>query len=231
MPSSRTGLPEWSANVMADSPSALSESLGQGLNALGLGLGAMTQANLLGYLGLLARWNRAYNLTAVRDPAQMVSRHLLDSLSILPWVSGESLVDVGTGPGLPGLPLAIARPELRVALLDANGKKVRFLRQVVMELGLQNVDIIQSRAEDFQPPQGFDLITSRAFAALPDMIECSRHLLAPGGKWLAMKSVSCTAELEALPAGIAYRVEPLSVPGEAAGRLLVILDAGSRLSC
>jgi 16S rRNA (guanine527-N7)-methyltransferase len=227
MPSFLTGLPGWSATVMAETPSGLSAPLSDGLAVLGLDLDAMVQARLLAYLGLLARWNRAYNLTAVRDPMQMVTRHLLDSLSILPWVSGEALVDVGTGPGLPGLPLAIACPWLHVSLVDANGKKVRFLRQVVMELGLANVDTVQSRAEDFHPPRGFDLITTRAFASLPDMIDRTRHLLVPGGKWLAMKSVSSTSELAALPAGIGYRVEPLRVPGDASCRLLVILDAGT----
>lgn len=211
---------------MPDTQGVLSSRLREGLERLGVAVDAAAEARLLAYLALLVRWNRAYNLTAVRDPAQMVSRHLLDSLAVLPWVEGDTLVDVGTGPGLPGLPLAIARPGLRVSLLDANGKKVRFLRQVVMELGLADVEVVQSRVESFRPPHGFDLVTSRAFAALPDMVDLTRHLLAPGGRWLAMKGVSPEPELAALPGDIVSRVEPLHVPGETACRHLVILRVG-----
>lgn len=208
---------------MAEVAGGLAARLHEGLDRLGVVVDATGRDRLLDYVLLLARWNRAYNLTAVRDPAQMVTRHLLDSLAILPWVTADALLDVGTGPGLPGLPLAIARPACHVCLLDASGKKVRFLRQVVTELGLVNAEPVQARAESYQPRRQFDQITSRAFAALPEMVEHTRHLLAPGGRWLAMKGPSTDAELAALPVDVDYRIERLQVPGDAAFRQLVIL--------
>lgn len=192
-----------------------------GLTALSLSLDERQQTRLLDYLALLAKWNRAYNLTAVREPAQMVSRQLLDSLSLLPWVRGPRLLDVGTGAGLPGIPLAIALPELACTLLDANGKKIRFVRQAVLELGLDNVQVEQQRIEAFVPAQPFDTITSRAFASLADFVGSSERLLAPGGQWLALKGPLAEVESEALPAGLARNIIPLQVPGESATRHLV----------
>jgi len=130
---------------------------------------------LLHYLKLLHKWNKAYNLTAIRDPEQMLSLHLLDSLSIIPFVSGENIIDVGTGPGFPGIPLAIFYPERKFTLMDSNGKKTRFLFQVKNELGLENVTEIQSRVEAYQPTQQFDAITSRAFTSLSDMVDKTSH--------------------------------------------------------
>jgi 16S rRNA (guanine527-N7)-methyltransferase len=208
---------------VVDGAGDLASRLERGLDGLGVRIDAVGRDRLVRFVLLLARWNRAYNLTAIRDPVQMVTRHLLDSLAILPWVDADSLLDVGTGPGLPGLPLAIARPACRVCLLDANGKKVRFLRQAVIELGLDNVEPVQARAELYHPPDRFALITSRAFAALPEMIAHTRHLLAPGGRWLAMKGPSVGAEIGSLPSDVRCVVESLAAPGETTRRHLVIL--------
>lgn len=205
---------------------AWARELRQGLAALDLSLDERQQEQLLDYLALLARWNRAYNLTAVRDPAQMVTRQLLDSLAVLPWVRGPRLLDVGTGAGLPGIPLAIARPQLDCTLLDANGKKIRFVRQAVLELGLDNVQAEQQRIENFAPPRPFDTIVSRAFASLRDFVEGSAHLLAPDGQWLAMKGPLAEAEAEVLPAGLARRIIALQVPGEPGTRHLVMVTRG-----
>lgn len=200
--------------------------LADGLDVLGLPLDAGRQARLLRYLALLAKWNRAYNLTAVRDPAHMVSRQLLDSLSILPLVQGPRVLDLGTGAGLPGIPLAIARPDWALTLLDSNGKKTRFVQQVRLELGLANVSVQLGRAEDFRPALGFDTITSRAFAALDRMVELSAHLLAPGGCWVAMKGPAERAERAALPAGYAVQVRDLRVPGESGVRRALVIRPG-----
>lgn len=178
---------------------------------------------LLGYLGLLARWNRAYNLTAVRDPDVMVRRQLLDSLSILPWLDQGPVLDVGTGAGLPGIPLSILRSELNFSLLDSNGKKTRFLSQVTGELGLANVEVIRHRAEQLERPQHYARITSRAFATLAEMVEKTAQLLAPGGCWLAMKGTRPNKEQAELPAGLAVKTVALQVPGEVGQRHLVIL--------
>lgn len=191
---------------------ALVRKLHDGIARLGLtGLPADAEEKLLAYLALLVKWNAAYNLTAVRDPGQMLVKHLLDSLSILPHVRGGSLIDVGTGAGLPGIVLALVKPELQVTLLDSNGKKVRFLRQVIAELKIANAQAVQSRAEEFEGR--FDVVTSRAFATLADMIEWSGHMAAEGGEFLAMKGVRPEAEIAALPAGFkAVEVLPLAVP-------------------
>ncbi|MEJ1379126.1 MAG: 16S rRNA (guanine(527)-N(7))-methyltransferase RsmG, partial [Candidatus Sedimenticola sp. (ex Thyasira tokunagai)] len=153
---------------------------------------------LLNYLALLVKWNRAFNLTAIRDPREMVSRQLLDALSILHLVRGLRVLDVGTGPGLPGIPLAIALPDVWFTLLDSNGKKTRFVQQSIGTLGLRNIEVIQARVEAFQPQQGYDTITSRAFASLPKMVQLTSHLLADGGQYLAMKGIDPVDELDQL---------------------------------
>jgi len=200
----------------------LQKQLESGLAELKLTLPEGGTAALLDYVDLLARWNAAYNLTAVRDPLEMVTRHLLDSLAIAPYVSGASLVDLGTGPGLPGIPLAIAAPERAVTLVDSNGKKVRFLREAVRSLKLGNARAVEGRVEAVKGQ--FDCITARAFASLADMLGWGGHLLAPGGVWLALKGRYPDDELAGVPA--AFRVEgvhKLHVPGLDADRHVVVL--------
>ena len=161
------------------------------------------QQQLLDYHRLLLHWNRAFNLTAIRDPLQMLEKHLQDCLSLLPLLGPyQSLLDVGTGAGLPGIPLAIARPQADYALLDSNGKKTRFLLQVTTELRLTQVQIINARLAQYTAPRRFDVITSRAFAALADMVQQSRHLLQANGRFIAMKGLYPEAELAALPADV-----------------------------
>jgi 16S rRNA (guanine527-N7)-methyltransferase len=200
-----------------------SGQLADGLDALGLRLSDRSQAALLGYLERLQTWNRRFNLTAVRDPAEVVARHLLDSLSILPWVERGPVLDVGTGAGLPGVPLAIARPDLAFTLLDSNGKKTRFLRQVVAELCLDNVTVEQVRLEAFAAKQPFATITSRAFASLVEMFEAARPLLTADGRCVAMKGRAPTEELADLPAGVPVEVVELSAPGASGARHLVLI--------
>lgn len=201
----------------------LHHRLEQGIAALGLALPSDALERLLDYQALLERWNSAYNLTAIRDPAEMVTRHLLDSLAILPYVQGDTLVDLGTGPGLPGIPLAIAAPGRQILLVDSNGKKVRFLREAIRALKLEGVRAVQSRVEDVQGQ--FDCVTARAFASLADMLGWGGHLLAPHGVWLAMKGKAPDEELPGVPAGFAVRgIHALAVPGLAAERSLVLLE-------
>ncbi len=198
--------------------------LGQGLTGLGLALSTAAQDGLLRYLGLLIKWNRTYNLTAIREPSKLVSHHLLDSLAVLQHLQGRSVVDVGSGAGLPGIPLALARPEWRVALLDSNHKKGAFLRQVVLELKLVNVEVVTDRAEQWRPSEGFDVVISRAFADLPGFVEAGRHLCRTGGTLAAMKGVYPHEELAQLtPEARLERVLPLEVPGLKAARHLVLL--------
>jgi 16S rRNA (guanine527-N7)-methyltransferase len=193
-----------------------------GIAALGLTLPADAPARLLDYLALLQRWNAAYNLTAVRDPAQMVTRHLLDSLAIAPFVQGDTLADLGSGAGLPGIPLAIAAPQRVVTLVDTNGKKARFLREAARTLDLANVRVAQQRVEDVAGR--FDCITARAFASLADMLAWGGHLLADNGRWLAMKGRYPDDELAALPPGFRLRAaHRLRVPGLDAERHLLAL--------
>ncbi|MCK2045957.1 16S rRNA (guanine(527)-N(7))-methyltransferase RsmG [Chromohalobacter moromii] len=197
--------------------------LDTGLAALGVEVDAIARERLLALLALLHKWNRAYNLTAVRDPEQMVTRHLLDSASIAAAVRGPTLLDVGAGAGLPGLVLAILDPRLAVTMLDGNGKKVRFQRQAVLELGLDNVTPVQARVETFEHG-GFDQIVSRAFADLATFLTLTRPLLAEDGEWLAMKGRDVETELAALPSEVTL-VENrlLAVPGDEAQRVLVRL--------
>lgn len=200
----------------------LHRRLADGIAALGLALDAGQQERLLAYLALLVKWNKAYNLTAIRDPLEMVTKHLLDSLAVLPHLHGARVLDVGSGAGLPGIPLAIADPQREYTLLDSNGKKTRFLLQAKGELGLSNLSVVHSRLEQYRPGQLFDTVTARAFASLADMTAGAASLLAPGGALLAMKGEYPQQELDALPPGFAVReIIALTVPGLEAQRHLV----------
>lgn len=172
------------------------------------------KSTLIKYVELLDKWNKTYNLTAVRKPDQMVTRHIIDSLSICPYLRGKHILDVGTGAGLPGIPLATIFPERQFTLLDSNNKKTRFVTQAVSELELTNVIVVQSRVENFQTPELFDTITTRAYSAMGDMVNQTSHLLAADGVFLAMKGTDPVAEMEGLPSN--YRVEAnhiIRVPG------------------
>jgi 16S rRNA (guanine527-N7)-methyltransferase len=202
------------------------EELVAGAHELGIALSEQQQRQLLDYLALLIKWNKAYNLTAVRDPDEMVSRHLLDSLSVVRYVAegGDRWLDVGSGGGMPGIPLAIMFPERRFVLLDSNGKKTRFLTQVKLELGLGNLEVVHERVERYRPEQPFVGISSRAFSALADFADWTRHLGDTDTRWLAMKGVHPEDELQALPADFELeRCHVLQVPGCQGQRHLLIL--------
>ncbi|MCR4301234.1 MAG: 16S rRNA (guanine(527)-N(7))-methyltransferase RsmG [Sulfuricaulis sp.] len=201
----------------------LEKRLLQGLRDMGLELPPPAPEKLLNFLELLEKWNRTYNLTAVRDPEQMVPRHLLDSLSVLPYLHGTRVLDIGTGAGLPGIPLALARPDLEFTLLDSNAKKTRFATQALHTLGLKNTCIVQERVEKFHPPKKFDTLMARAFASIPDMLAASRHLCAPDGRFLVMKGVFPQEELAAVTDGYQAEVMALTIPGLDAARHMVIL--------
>lgn len=204
-------------------PYNVASRLDNGFRELDHHISDAQRERLLGLLALLHKWNRAYNLTAVRDVNDMVTRHILDSAAVAPFVHGPRILDVGTGPGLPGLVLAILAPTLNVTLLDSNGKKVRFQRQAVMELGLENVTPVQVRVEQFDA-DGFDQVISRAFASIQDFVTLTRTLPAAGGQWLAMKGPGADDELRELPAGITLQARHLlRVPFETATRQLLIL--------
>ncbi|MBX9912640.1 MAG: 16S rRNA (guanine(527)-N(7))-methyltransferase RsmG [Pseudomonadaceae bacterium] len=200
------------------------DELAQGANQLGVSLSAEQQTQLLAYLSLLIKWNKAYNLTAVRNPDEMVSRHLLDSLSLVPFIDGDTWLDVGSGGGMPGIPLAILFPEKNFTLLDSNGKKTRFLTQVKLELKLSNVQVINARVESLQPEQPFAGIVSRAFSSLADFSNWTRHLGDQHTQWLAMKGLHPNDELHALPSDfILHGEHALAVPGCQGQRHLLIL--------
>lgn len=200
----------------------LRRRLDDGLAALDLDLPDAVRDRLIAYVELLARWNAAYNLTAVRDPGEMVARHLLDSLAIAPHVSGTTLADLGSGAGLPGIPLALVAPERQVTLVDSNGKKARFLREAVRALKLANVRVIEGRVQDV--PGQFDCVTARAFATLADMLNWAGGLLADGGNWLAMKGKVDEAEIAAVPAGFRVeRIVTLQVPATVGERHLIVV--------
>lgn len=200
-------------------------TLAAGLAELGLDLPDTTQQQLLAFRDLLLKWNKTYNLTALRDPEQAISHHLLDSLAILPHVGDDALLDVGSGGGLPGIPLAIARPQLSVRMVDTVQKKTTFLQQAAIQLGLKNVAVNHARVEEMNGQ--YAQISSRAFAELKLFVELTRHLLAPGGRWLAMKGVRPDDEIAALPADIVVeQIIPLHVPGLDAERHLILLKAG-----
>lgn len=200
---------------------AQQESLTQGLQQLGIELSEAQISSLLAYNALMAKWNQAYNLTAVRDPLQSVSLHLLDSLSVLPHLPVGRVADIGTGAGLPGIPLAICRPECHFTLIDANAKKTRFVQQAVLELKLSNVRVEHARVEQLTADEPFDVIICRAFASMNEIIELTHHLLADNGVLLAMKSQSAQSELQ----GVAWphQLIALDVPGIDAERCLIRL--------
>lgn len=201
---------------------SLTEELQRGIAELGTTLDAEAQRKLLDYLALLQKWNKVYNLTAIRNPQQMVSHHLLDSLAVLPHLWAGRWLDVGCGAGLPGLVLAVAQPDWQFALLDSNGKKTSFVQQAVIELGLGNVSVHCERVEEWQPAEQFDGIISRAFSDLGEFLCSTRHLMTPHGKWAAMKGAP-EEELAGVPDGcLVERVIPLRVPELDAARSLVI---------
>ena len=200
----------------------IKQSIIHGIAGMGIDVPEAAAMRLAHYVALLGRWNRVYNLTAVRRPEDIVARHILESLSILPWVQGYRVLDVGSGAGLPGIPLAMARPDLAFTLLDSNGKRTRFMTQAVAELGLTNVRVVRCRVEEYCPDTLFDSVLSRAFASLAIMLENAGRLCDANGCVLAMKGVRPDSELADVPSG--YRlvgVYPLAVPGLNADRHLV----------
>jgi len=204
----------------------LEERIAEGARGMGLALPPEAPARLARYLELIEKWNRVHNLTAVRDPAQMVVVHVLDSLSVLPHLDGcARILDVGTGPGLPGIPVAIARPGTRVTLLDSSHKKCAFLEQARIELGLDNVDVVCERIEQWKPAEPFDAVVSRAFSDLSDFVEQAKHAVARGGRMIAMKGVYPFDEIARVPAShkVAQVLE-LHVPELEAKRHLVFLE-------
>lgn len=203
---------------------SLADLLSTGLDQLGLSLSEAQQNLLLDYIALLQKWNKVYNLTAVREPEKMLYQHLLDSLAVLPYVEKGRLLDVGTGGGLPGIVLAIARPELDITLLDSNQKKTTFLRQASIELGLKNVKVECTRVDDYHPSTTFDMVISRAFSELAEFVRLTAHLCRHDGKLLAMKGVYPHDEVAQLPPQFQHNeVVALNVPGLDAQRHLVII--------
>jgi len=202
----------------------LTEHLAEALRGMGANFAASQELRLLDYLALLTKWNRTYNLTAIHEPERMLTHHLLDSLAILPNLGAGPLLDVGSGAGLPGIPLAIARSDLKVALLDSSQKRCGFMRQAAIELKLANVTVSHARAEDFQPERKFPQIVSRAFSDLSEFVRATRHLLAEGGEWLAMKGLYPDEEIALLKGARVKRHARLYVPGLEADRHLIIME-------
>ena len=205
---------------------SLASELQQGITALRLKLSPQDLQRLLDYLALLRKWNKVYNLTALREPQKMVSHHLLDCLAVVPHIEAHRILDVGSGAGLPGIPLAIARDDWHLTLLDSSHKKAVFLKQAAIELKLSNVTVCCERVEAWLPEQKFELIISRAFSDLAEFVTLSKHLLHEGGSFAAMKGVYPHEEIAQLPDG--YRLErviPLKIPGFKAQRHLVMVKA------
>ena len=191
------------------SSQTIQQELELGIQTLGLNCSAYQQQQLLTYLEMLQRWNKAYNLTAIREPIQMVRLHLLDSLAIHPYIQGvKNIIDVGTGPGLPGIPLAILNPDINFTLLDSNGKKTRFLFQAINDLSLANAKEVNQRVEKYQSKSSFDIVVSRAFSSIPDMLNQCDHLVSKSGCFLAMKGKKPNSELSQITKN--YKVVDLS---------------------
>lgn len=218
--------PNGKGKVMADRL-AEQEHLVAAAARLHVRLNTGTADQLLTLLDELARWNRAYNLTAVRDRGEMITHHLLDSLSVLPALAGPRIIDVGTGAGFPGLVLALVDPDREYTLLDSNGKKIRFVEHALRTFALRHVRAVQSRVEDYRPTSGFDTVVGRAYAPAARFAASCRHLLAPGGEILMMKGRDPAAELEALATEWLIQVEPVEVPGLHEARHLVRLRLAS----
>jgi len=202
-------------------PADLKAQLVRGCEQLHVDLPPGAEHTLLDYIALLTKWNAAYNLTAIRVPTDMVSKHLLDSLSVLSFLQGKQIVDVACGAGLPGIPLALACPDRRFVLLDSQAKKTRFVTHAITTLGLRNVEVVHSRAEDYRPVELFATVISRAFASLLDFMQLAGHLGAPHAVFLAMKGQPPAGELQALPVACHATVHPLTVPGLKARRCVV----------
>lgn len=200
------------------------DQLTAGLAAIGLHLDRDTQRRMLEYIALIEKWNRIYNLTAIREAEKMVSHHLLDSLVVARHVRAKHLLDVGSGAGLPGIPLALVDPDMQVTLLDSNHKKFAFLNQAVIELKLRNAEVRAERVESWQTQDKFDVIISRAFSDMAEFVRMTRHLLGSGGTFAAMKGLYPYAEIESLPIGCrVQQVLPLTVPGLEGARHLVLI--------
>lgn len=197
--------------------------LARGIAEMGLNVSRETQEKLLAYLALLQKWNKVYNLTAIRDPLEMVTLHLLDSLSVLPYVKTKNLLDVGSGGGLPGIVLAICKPDLQVTTIDTVQKKAIFMRQVKGELGLSNLEVVHGRVENYQPHEKFEVIISRAFSEIALFIKLTQHLLTENGQWLAMKGQVPHDEFKDFGAKLSTII-PLKVPDLNAERHLLVLD-------
>lgn len=210
----------------------MTDALRAGIHILRLSLDCAAKDKLLAYVALLDKWNRTHNLTAIRDRGQMISHHLLDSLAVVPHLparAGLRVADVGSGGGLPGIPLAIARPDWQVTLIDSNHKKTAFLNQATIELPLPNVDVLTARVENVGRPCLFDVVISRAYSTLCKFVEQSGDLLAPGGQWVAMKGGLPREEMSALPAEISVEATPsLQVPGVDGERHLVIMKIAAK---
>ena len=203
----------------------LGRRLEKGALELGLALGRGDRSKLLQYLALLEKWNQVYNLTAIRDTGRMVSGHLLDCLSVVPYLTGTRMLDAGSGAGFPGIPIAVARPDIQVALLDSNQKKAAFLRHAVADLQLKNAIVVCERVEAWHAGEKFDFIISRAFAEIAEFIALTKHLLAPGGVFAAMKGVYPFEEIERLPPDFRVRqTHALAVPGLEGERHLVLIE-------
>ena len=198
--------------------------LQQGLQALSLDLHRSTQTQLLNYLELLAQWNQVYNLTAIHNQVEMIPKHVLDSLAVLPYICGNTLVDVGTGAGLPGLLLAIVAPQWQCVLLDSNAKKIRFVKQAILELKITNAQAICTRVEAFNPPMGFNTVITRAYANLHQFYATAKHLSIQGGYLLAMKGIYPVNEIAQMaPVPVQLKCLPLQVPQLPAQRHLVLI--------
>ncbi len=196
--------------------------LAAGLSALNIAANGQQSGQLLAFISLIEKWNKAYNLTAIKARKDMVRLHLLDSLTVIPYLEGRKIIDIGTGAGLPGIPLAICLPQISFTLLDSNSKKTRFVQQAVLELKLTNVKIVHSRVEDYQPDQVFSTVLARAFAELPDIIGSTRHLLTQNGRLLAMKGRCSEAELAQVKAK--KTIIPVHIPGVEAERNLLCIQ-------
>ena len=202
----------------------LTEQLQQLIDQTDLTISQAQQAQLVALVELLNKWNKAYNLTSVRDPQEMLVKHIMDSVVVSPHLQGNRFIDVGTGPGLPGLPLAILNPDKEFFLLDSLGKRIRFIKQVIHDLGLKNVTTVQSRVEEFHDNQGFDGVISRAFASLDDMLDWCHHLPHSQGKFYALKGVVPQEELDHLKAELSLEIiHPLVVPQLEGERHLVVI--------